>query len=212
MAIDLKREVSFDLKKKRDDPEKAYPTKRSMNLYRIEHPEVDKRKVGALVAILVVALGLFVRFGVAGPLMEIRDKEAELARVQGELAPITERAAEYERVRAEYEKYSLVSGTSGVDASSVLDMIESQVMPSATVSQVTLEDTKLTLTLSNVSLDTVGVIANNVSAQPNVSDVAVSTAQTASDDGSSQVVATITVTLTGSSASSGTNSSAKGGA
>ena len=190
MAIDLKREVSFDLKKKRDDPEKAYPTKRSMNLYRIEHPEVDKRKVGALAAVLVV----------------------ELARVQGELAPITERAAEYERVRAEYEKYSLVSGTSGVDASSVLDMIESQVMPSATVSQVTLEDTKLTLTLSNVSLDTVGVIANNVSAQPNVSDVAVSTAQTASDDGSSQVVATITVTLTGSNASTGTNSSAKGGA
>ena len=85
MAIDLKREVSFDLKKKRDDPEKVYPTKRSMNLYRIEHPEVDKRKVGALVAILVVALGLFVRFGVAGPLMEIRDKEAELARVR---API----------------------------------------------------------------------------------------------------------------------------
>ena len=80
------------------------------------------------------------------------------------------------------------------------------------MSQVTLEDTKLTLTLSNVSLDTVGVIANNVSAQPNVSDVAVSTAQTASDDGSSQVVATITVTLTGSNASTGTNSSAKGGA
>ena len=115
-------------------------------------------------------------------------------------------------MRAEYEKYSLVSGTSGVDASSVLDMIESQVMPSATVSQVTLEDTKLTLTLSNVSLDTVGVIANNVSSQPNVSDVAVSTAQTASDDGSSQVVATITVTLTGSNASTGTNSSTKGGA
>lgn len=212
MAIDLKKDISLDFGKKREEAEKEYPSKRSMNLYVIEHPEVDKRKVAALLGVLVVVVALFVRFGVMGPLMEIKNKEAELTRVQGELAPITERAQEYDRVRAEYEKYSLVSGTSGVDSSAVLDMIESQVMPNATVSQVTLEGTKLTLTLSNVSLDTVGVIASNVSSQAGVTDVAVSTAQTASEDGSSQVVATLTVTLAGSGSGSGSDASAKGGA
>ena len=97
-------------------------------------------------------------------------------------------------------------GSSGVDSPAVLDMIERQVMPLCTVSQVNLKGTELTLTLSNVSLDTVGVIATNLSGQQGVTNVAVATAQTSAEDGSAQVVATVTVSLLGA------GTSAKGGA
>ena len=64
----------------------------------------------------------------------------------------------------------------------------------------------MALTLSNVSLDTVGVIATNLSGQQGVTNVAVATAQTSAEDGSAQVVASVTVSLLGA------GTSAKGGA
>jgi hypothetical protein len=153
-----------------------------------------------------VIVALFAYFGVAMPLMQVAAKQAELSRAQEELAPIAAQVKDYDSVLAEYEKYSRVSNSSGVDSSTVLDIVENHVMPRAAVGQVTLKETTLTLKLANVSLDTVGVIATNLSGQQGVTNVAVATAQTSAEDGSAQVVATVTVSLLGA------GTSAKGGA
>jgi type II secretory pathway component PulM len=206
MAIDWKREVSFDFLKKRGGGSSDYPTKRTMNLYVSERAESDRKRVLIVGIILLVVVVLFVHFAVMGPLMRVAEKERELSDARAGLAPIAQQVKDYDSVLAEYEKYTPVSSSSGVDSPAVLDMIERQVMPLCTVSQVNLKGTELTLTLSNVSLDTVGVIATNLSGQQGVTNVAVATAHTSAEDGSAQVVATVTVSLLG------TGTSEKGGA
>lgn len=205
MAIDLKKEVSFGSLGKGKRGDGAYPSKKTMNLYVVESRESDPKKIAVTGVILAVIVALFAYFGVAMPLMQVAAKQAELAKVQEELVPVAAQVKDYDSVLAEYEKYARVSNSSGVDSSTVLDIVENHVMPRAAVGQVILKETTLTLKLANVSLDTVGEISRDLSGQAGVTSVSVSTAQS-KDAGASGVVATITVELQGSG-----DASSKGG-
>lgn len=197
------------------------PTKRGMNLYQSARQATDGRKLAITAAALAVGVALFAKFAVMGPLQQVSDKQAELAQVQAQLQPLQEAAADYDSTLAEYNQYAPVSSTTGVDTKALMDMVEQQVMPYATVSQESLEDDTLTLTLSNVSLTTVGQLATILQGQTGVESVSVATAQTPSDSASgdtSSVVATVTVKLvtveasdSGEGTSSGTSSSTSGG-
>jgi hypothetical protein len=101
MAIDWKKEVSFDFLKKRGGGSSDYPTKRTMNLYVSERAESDRKRVLIVGIILLVVVVLFVHFAVMGPLMRVAEKERELSDARAGLAPIAQQVKDYDSRRKE---------------------------------------------------------------------------------------------------------------
>ncbi len=180
----------------------AYPSKKSMNLYQVSIERGDYRTTSAVGVALAVAIALFLRFGVYGPMSQTNIKRSELASWNAQLAALEKNIADYDTVLEQYNAYSPVSATAGVDTVSMLTMVETKVKPFATVSQFTLNDATLSLSLSDVSLQTVGIIASSLDGEPGVVSVSVSTASTKNGEQGTDSVATITIKLVDNASSS----------
>lgn len=76
----------------------------------------------------------------------------------------------------------------------MLNLVDQQIMPSASVTGINLKNDTLSLSLTNASLDTIGKLVSTLSSQPIVSNVSVSTAAT-NATAAQDVTATMVVTL-----------------
>jgi hypothetical protein len=194
MALDWNKSLSFGGSSKKAA---EYPTKTIINLNTVTSTAVDPRKAIILGVILAVLVGCFVKFGVMDFYGQVSAKQAELSRQQATLAQVESKLANYDSIKAEYESYgSYLSGSSAaaVDAITVLNLIDQQIMPVAKVTSVTLKDNSLSLSLTNASLSTIGNLVNTLSAQSIVSNVSVSTAAT-NATAAQDVTATMVITL-----------------
>ncbi|MFZ2755322.1 MAG: hypothetical protein WAY93_00500 [Atopobiaceae bacterium] len=208
MALDWNKPIHLSDVTRKTSGGSGYPSKTTMNLAEtVTTNETDLRKVIPLAAVLLVAVLLFVKFGVVDMFGQVTERQAALATEQGRVSAIESKLTDYDSVKAEYQGYSSSSSKGEADAVSVLDMVEQQVMPSASVTGITLKDNVLTLTIQNVTLDTVGKLADVLRGQSLVSNVSVATAKTSASSGSN-VIATVTVTLVSTSTGSATTSSA----
>jgi hypothetical protein len=208
VALDWNRPIHLSDVTRKTSGGSGYPSKTTMNLAEtVTTNETDLRKVIPLAAVLLVAVLLFVKFGVVDMFGQVTERQAALATEQGRVSAVESKLADYDSVKAEYQGYSSSSSKGEADAVSVLDMVEQQVMPSASVTGITLKDNVLTLTIQNVTLDTVGKLADVLRGQSLVSNVSVATAKTSASSGSN-VIATVTVTLVSTSTGSATTSSA----
>jgi hypothetical protein len=208
VALDWNKPIHLSDVTRKTSGGSGYPSKTTMNLAEtVTTNETDLRKVIPLAAVLLVAVLLFVKFGVVDMFGQVTERQAALATEQGRVSAIESKLTDYDSVKAEYQGYSSSSSKGEADAVSVLDMVEQQVMPSASVTGITLKDNVLTLTIQNVTLDTVGKLADVLRGQSLVSNVSVATAKTSASSGSN-VIATVTVTLVSTSTGSATTSSA----
>lgn len=201
MALDWNKEISlstilglFNGNKGPKVGSSAYPTKVTMNLYQGDAQTTDIRKLVATGVALTIAIVLFVKFGVLDQLALLSQKQGELAQQQSIAASLESGAADYDTVKEMYDSYMARYGGDQADAIAILDMIEQQVMPSANVSAIVMSDGTITLTLYNVSLDTVGNLAKQLEGQSMVSNVNVTTATTQNTEGKN-TVSTIVITL-----------------
>lgn len=201
MALDWNKEISlstilglFNGNKGPKVGTSAYPTKVTMNLYQSDVKTTDIRKLVVTGVALAIAIVLFVKFGVLDQLALLSQKQGELAQQQSIAASLESGAADYDTVKEMYDSYMARYGDSQADAIAILDMIEKQVMPSANVSAIVMSDNTITLTLYNVSLDTVGNLAKQLEGQSMVSNVNVTTATTQNTEGKN-TVSTIVITL-----------------
>lgn len=195
MALDWNKEITIGGPSKKASSE--YPSKTTMNLAATEGRTVNLRNtilVGILLLVLVV---LFAKFAVADFYGQVSQKQAELSTQKAQLAQVESKLANYDSVKAEYESYgTYVTGSSAaqVDALTVLNLVDQQIMPSARVTAINLKDNSLSLSLTNVSLDTIGNLVKTLNAQSIVSNVSVSTAAN-SATAASDVTATMVITL-----------------
>lgn len=186
MAIDLKQEVSLasikdainSIKSKRGAGSggSGYPTKTTMNLYQVESQTTSIGRVIVVGVLLAVGICLFVKFGVIDQLALLSTKESELSEQKALLSATTAGMGDTDDVKDTYEVFRVQYGSGGVDASMVLDMVDTYVRPKAKVSNLVLSDATLTITLDDVQLSTVGEIAKDLDKQASVSYVNVSTA------------------------------------
>jgi hypothetical protein len=196
MALDWSKKVSFGGNSSKKSLN-AYPAKTSMNLIAADKNAVDLRKVLPIVVVLAVLVALFVKFGVVDYYAQVAVKQNDLAVQKASLSAVESKLASYDSVKAEYESYgSYLSGSSAtqVDALIVLNMVDQQIMPTASVTAINLKSNTLSLSLANASLDTIGNLVKSLDAQPIVSNVSVSTAAT-SATAAQDVTATMVVTL-----------------
>ena len=201
MALDWSKEVSLSTIMDLARPGKgggkgsaAIPTKTTMNLYQVERAKTNLRTAilaGVLVLVIVLAV---VKFGVLDPLSTLSQKQAQLERQQQLLETIASGSSGYEEIKELYDAYVAEYGGNAVDAIEVLDMVEERVMGTATVSNITLSGTTLTLTIEGVSLQTVGDLASDVEKEAMVEATNVTSAAT-QNDSAEDTVATLVVTL-----------------
>lgn len=185
MALDWNKEVSFSSivnlvtrgKKGEAATTTDYPTKTWMNLYQVESKKTNVRTIVLASVLALLCIVAVVKFGVIDQFAVVHVKEAELERQQQALLEVSSQGAEYTEVRELYEGYQLRYGSGDIDVIDVLDLIERQVKPAAKVSAITFSDTTLTLTLRDVTLDTVGILSQQLRDQDIVESVYVSTAQ-----------------------------------
>ncbi|NLH91061.1 MAG: hypothetical protein GX481_01105, partial [Atopobium sp.] len=154
---------------------------------------------------------LFTKFGVIDQLARVSQAQAQLAQQQTLVAQTESKLSDYDTIKSEYDTYALTSGGSSVSVSEIFNLIDSQVSPSAAINAINLKDNTLTLTLSNVSLETLGTLSNTLKSQQTVSDVSVSTAQSASSTQASTATMTITLADESVDGSSDTSSTASSG-
>ncbi|MDO4538507.1 MAG: hypothetical protein Q4B54_10135 [Coriobacteriales bacterium] len=201
MALDWNQEVSLSsikniLKKGKGASLGSgdLPSKTTMNLYQGEERTFDLRKLilaGILVLVVLIAL---LKFGVFDQLDALNRKQTELAEQQALAAAVKEGTTDYASVKEVYDAYTAHYGAVTHDAISILDLVEQHVMSITTVTKITLADNTLTLTLSNVPLDTVGNIAKDLENQTVVKSVNVTTAGT-QNSGQNTVSATLVISL-----------------
>ena len=203
MALDWNKEVSLSsvtnlIKRPGKDADKGggteYPSKTTMNLYQGDKSTTDVRKVVIVGIVLLVVIGLFVKFGVLDPLDALGRKQAELAQQEATLATMKGSSAEYQQVKELYDGYMARYGSDDVDAITLLSMVEQLVMPRSYVSSIVMADNTLTLTLYNVSLETAGDIAKALEGRPEVKSVNLTTATTQNADGQN-TISTLVVAL-----------------
>ena len=203
MALDWNKEVSLgtilDVVRPKGDGSpgsSAYPSKTTMNLYQGDDKESDIRKVIVVGVLLFAAIAVFVKFGVLDQLSYLSQKEGELAHQQALVAAAKKGASNYDEIKESYDAFLAQYGSGSIDAIAVLDMIDQHVKNVAEVSSVTLSKGILTVTVSDVSLDTAGNLAKDLESQSMVENVNVSTANMKNKDG---VVtdATLVISLVG---------------
>jgi Tfp pilus assembly protein PilN len=209
MSLDLDETTTLSDKGKPSSTN--MPTKTTMNLYVPDSHTIDKHRAIPLGIALAVAVGLFTKFGVIDQLARVSQAQAQLAQQQTLVAQADSKLSDYDTVKSEYDTYILTSGGSSTSVSEIFNLIDSQVPPSAAISAINLKDNTLTLTLSNISLETLGTLSNTLKSQQTVSDVSVSAAQSASSTQASTATMTITLADENVDGSSDTSSTASSG-
>ncbi len=202
MALDWKKEVSLqtvlDLfgrkNKKAGTTSSGFPSKTTMNLYQVEKASTDVRKIVIVGVLLLVGIGLFVKFGVFDQLALVSAKEGELAQQQSLLAATRSAGGDYESIKEVYDAYMARYGSDSTDVITILDMVEKRVMPKGFVSGIVLADGTLTLTLVDVPLNTMGDLAKDLEGQPLVTNATVSNSTTKTSEGERNV-STLVLTL-----------------
>jgi hypothetical protein len=190
MSLDLDETTTLSDKGKPSSTN--MPTKTTMNLYVPDSHTIDKHRAIPLGIALAVAVGLFAKFGVIDQLARVSQAQAQLAQQQTLVAQADSKLSDYDTVKSEYDTYILTSGGSSTSA-------------------INLKDNTLTLTLSNISLETLGTLSNTLKSQQTVSDVSVSAAQSASSTQASTATMTITLADENVDGSSDTSSTASSG-
>lgn len=171
--------------------------KDTINLMVRSNREIDARKAVPLAVILVVVVALFAKFAVFDPLSQVSQKQTELSQQQSAVAAAESKLTGYDDLKAQYDSYLGTSSTSSsVSAEQVMSLIDARVASRAQVSSLSFDSGKVSIVLDEVSLDTVGDIATSLGQDDIVSNVTVSTAS--AQTSTTNVTATLVVTLVGS--------------
>ncbi|MBQ9002310.1 MAG: hypothetical protein IJ087_10695 [Eggerthellaceae bacterium] len=198
MALDWNKEISFTgLRKRGAKQSDAYPTKTYMNLAVADHKTHELRKVVPAAVIVIVAVVVFLKFGVFDFIAQVNAKQAELAQQQQTLASVEAKLANYDEVLAEYQSYAsaqLASDSDSVSTLQALDLVSRRITPVASVASLSYEKNSLLLNLSNITLSAAGDLVSSLYQEPIVANVTVSTATTGVANSDSPTV-TMAITL-----------------
>ncbi len=157
-----------------------YPSKTSMNLVQREKTEWSLSRAVPSVLIVVVLVGLFVKFGIVDQYARVSEATQEVTQAQAQLDALDASLTGYDSLKGEYAQYSTdyLSSDSAtlVDRTTILGTIEDTLMSKATVTSVAISGNDVTVSLSGASLASVGEMARQIQQMSSVSSVSVSTA------------------------------------
>lgn len=158
--MELKLSLSGDKK-----PTKVFASKRTMNFAYRKSP-VNVKKLGIVLGIILVAVGLFSKFAIFDQLAK---KNAALDARNSSQAILTGQRigmASYKELKEEHDRLTDARMNENerylVDRIQVFDLIRDEIMPSCVVDSVSLHNNELTLGISGLSLMEVGELTEHL--------------------------------------------------
>jgi len=158
--------------------------KRSMNF--VHHKsEFNVMKVLPVVLVLVAALSIFVRVGFLDMLDQKTTAYRNLASKQERLAAINTRLVDYEELANQYGRYSYgwmsEAEISLVNRLDVLNLVEEEITPYATLENLAVNNNVLTLNIYGITLEDASAMVKRLEESPLVANATVYSAS--ADDG-----------------------------
>lgn len=179
LTMDLKDIKLFGGKK--GGKVKKLPAKRVLNLAVKEKTINTPSRAIPLFALLLALIALFSKFGVSDRLGAAMKAETAAQAAEEQLAQMKVLTADYEQVRAEYERRvfdDLDTLTAGADAMDLLALLEEKLMAHARVENFSAQDPIVSVSLSGVTLAETAKLVNALEESPMVASVMVYTANT----------------------------------
>jgi len=183
-SMDVKDLKNLKLNTKASKPVKI-PSKKGINLARKDDEAKKKKTTIILASIAVVVLAVVVKFGVVDLLVELNAAKSAYDEVHVQKVALEESLADYNEVLLEYRTYSmdwLDNDTSGryvsVSRRSVLDMVETMVMPKGNVSSFSVSGDNLSISMSGLNLKQISLLCQELETVDFVKSATVNSAST----------------------------------
>ena len=157
-------------------------SKRTMNF--VHHKkEFNVMKVVPVVAVLAAALSVFVRVGFLDMLDQKTIAYRNLASKQERLAAINTRLVDYEELASQYGRYSYgwmsEAEISLVNRLDVLNLVEQEITPYATLENFAVNNNVLTLNIHGITLENASAMVNRLEQSPFVINATIYSANAA---------------------------------
>ena len=160
--------------------QQIYPSKKTINLCIKEKPSIDPVKAIPLILLVLVLAAVFGKFAVLDRLNAMNEAVSRVQTAAWNFDMLAEEHASYEGVEEEYEHYSIGWMSEGeknlVARTKMLDLIDSEIIPSAKISNIGLSGNVISVQLKNTSLSDVSDLVATLKQREDVSKVAVYTA------------------------------------
>lgn len=167
--------------------QEVYPTKRTMNLYYKQDRTTTPATVMLYVLFGLVVLLALSKVLIYDPWYEVRQLEAQATAADAENQAMLSELADYNQVQQDYIRSVRTSlEESRTDPTSLLDLIDEAVRPTAEITQVSIVDNQALLTFSGVSLSQAAELVSRLEESPLVIGTSVDTAS--STEGQQELV------------------------
>ena len=175
----------------------ALPTKKTINLLVHENKTRNLWKYALAALVLLGLLALFAKFAVFDVLQQVDIKKTELHAAQQERDAVTAQLENYDAVLEEYRSYTGIATQGSIDALRVFDLVANVIQPKATVTGASTSDDVLVVNVTDITLDDLGKLADELSGNSLVKSVSVTTAVEKSSEGedAKNVSATLQIAL-----------------
>ncbi|MEA5142988.1 MAG: hypothetical protein VB023_05340 [Oscillibacter sp.] len=174
-----------------------YPTKTTMNLAVRETNDNSPSRVVPVFAVLVLAVALFVKFGVMDRYAALNKAQASLAASESRLTEMNQLVTGYDRVASEYHRYSGDYLTDAqkqlVDRLNLLDLLQTRMAGVATLKSVSIVDNDMVVEISASSLKQVSDLRLALLQEAKVQSVTVYTATTGQTTSDGTVSASLVI-------------------
>ena len=169
------------------------PSKTGINMNQREKRTGQVLTLVIGLAVILLMAGLVARFGVMEQYQRLSEAQSAYGEVHSQLAACQEKLTDYELVLTEYRSCSLDGMTEGEDQlitvsrQTVLDLVESIMMPRGKVISVNILDDTADVEMSDMSLDQISAMFAVMEAEPIVRSVELNMAATEENTASAQL-------------------------
>ena len=193
-----KKKLSLGKKNKKP----KLPTKRYINLA-IDEDKKSKKNVPYIILIGLVALGLFVKFGILDQLHKIEQAKVAYNAAMDELNAYKAANSEFDAIKKEYDEvtdwYMTEEENAVVDKLKVFKMLENDMMPYVGIQSVQISGDQISIETEKTTLNTVSKFLDALQNDKRVGFVTVTTAaaSNARDVVANEVIAKVMITYGG---------------
>ena len=174
----------------------SYPTKKTMNFVVDKEAASNRRSLVAF-GVFIICLALFTKFGVIDFLNKTSDLQSAYATSNAQLSTLHSELANYSSVEEQYNSMvgSFLSDSEKfcLNRPEVLAMIDEDILPNVAVSNINVQDEKVSVYTGLTDLNTISRVVDILQKDDRTTYVTVSSTVADSED-SSQVSATIEIT------------------
>lgn len=132
------------------------PSKKTMNFARHES-NIDPKRVGIILGIIIVVLAVFAKFGILDPLAEKSKAYQELGTLQNQQVAIQQKLSKFDELKKEYGRYSYgwmdEVEISMVSRMEILELMEREIFPYAVVEDLSVTNNVLNINVNKITLE-----------------------------------------------------------